>query len=448
MNKLQQLYIHILTPVAGVMEKTPLGSQGRQRGIGICSFLLAAVFLIQYPYRYSPWPAVSYPNNATAWVLIGSVLLVIIIVLSVEKGMKPLKSCKVFGVAFIGTAALILASSFLHYIGEGWRPFALSMLIVFPVFYLVYMGTGQWEAVFKAFSWGLMIYGYTLVVSSLIINPPDLDNPVSRYTGMTGNAAYFAMSMMPAVVGGLYLAIKCRSKSIKISALLLVCLATLFLVLTGTRAALSGAVFAEIVAVIIVMKLRRHGKEEHDSSGRKNVYRGLIIAVVAVIVVLLLLLSDAGKALLEYFSRFDMTGKTLNRFLAGRWDLWVEAFSRLNFIGHDYSTDPLIINDKYMYGTHNFPLEVAYRSGIIAGVFYLAMEILCLAFLFGRLFKKGTVKAEHIFPCLIIPAFFAVSMFEWDLRMFSALHVLCFFISLGPVMFKKDSGPENRDIIP
>jgi len=438
MNKIQKLYIKILEPVSGFLDRTPLGIKGRETGISICAFLLSFFLLLQFPYKDIYWPALRYPNNATLWTLAGSLVLIAVIMLAAEREMKPIKINKAFCLFYFGTALLIFISGFMHYIDQGWRPFTITMLLVFPVFYFISVNTKCSEIFFKAFSWGLIIGGCVISIASLIASPPDL-SIIARYSGINVNSAHFAICLLPSVIGCLYIAITSRIAVIRIVAWIIVWLPVSMMFLAGTRSPLIAAVMAIIAAVIIIVRKRK-------AEARKKTNMGIVIAIVAG-VLLFLFISDAGNIIIERLARFDVTDKTVNQVLSGRWNLWIETINNLNFIGHDYRTDPLIINETYMFGTHNFTLEVAYRSGIIAGIFYLLMEVSALIFVFKKLFSKKTFRKEYVFACLIIPAFFVVSMFEWDLLPFSVMYVLCFFLSLGPLMFEKDYDSENHDII-
>jgi len=237
----------------------------------------------------------------------------------------------------------------------------------------------------------------------------------------------------------MYIAVNSINRIIVIFMVAVACLSVFLIILTGTRSPLVAAVVAMIVTGIIVQKKQKTEKKKRPARIQLVVILGIAIAVVAIM--LFLNKTEAGSLLLERLSRFDFSNKTVNQLFSDRWNIWIDTIKRLNFLGHDYRVEPIIYRDQMMAGVHNIPLDVAYRSGIVAGIFYLLMEVYSLIFIVKKLISKLPVKAEYFFVIISIPAFFIVSMVEWDLRPFTMLYNLCFFISLGAIMFVKDSDP-------
>ena len=439
MNKYQKLYIAILTPVAGVLEKAQFSTKIRNMIIGGCSLSLALVFLIQFAYKGIYRTGITYHSGATFWDVIGSLILVVIIIFAAGRDVKPLKSNRLFCLFYFGSALLIFVSCFFHYVGEGWRPFSLTMLFVFPAFYFICMNAGCMETVLKYFSWGLVIGGCVLAIASLVLYPPDFSDSALRYSGITINSAYFALNLLPAVIGCMYIAVNSINRIIVVCMVAVACLSVFLIILTGTRSPLVAAVAAMIVTGIIALKKQKTEKKKRPARIKLAVILGIVIAVVAIM--LFLNKTEAGSLLLERLSRFDLSNRTVNDLFSGRWSIWADTLKNLNFLGHDFRAEPIVYQGELMAGVHNIPLDVAYRSGIAAGVFYLLMEVYSLIFIIKKLISKLPVKPEYFFAAISIPAFFIVSMFEWDLRPFTMLYNLCFFISLGVIMFVKDSDP-------
>jgi len=434
---IQRIYILVLSPIVWATEKLSFNYKKRLIAIGILAFALPLTFLIQFPYRWIFWKGITYASGATFWNVIGSIILIAVIIFAVERGLKPLQSNKLFCIFYFGSAILIFLSCFFHYVGEAWRPLSLTMIFIFPIFYYVIANSRYVETFFKAFSWGLIVGGNAISIASIVLYPPYLCGPTARYMGVNINPANFAIFLLPSIMGCLYIAITSRNKAIKTASLLLIVLPLSLIFLSGTRSVLIAAAFAIFVAVIIEIK-----KSIKLTTGCQKSKKNLIISsiIIALIIGFIVFLLNVNLGyLFGSLSRFYITGSTMNRITTGRWDLWIETLRRINLWGHDYRADPLIVNGNEFRGAHNFPLEVAYRSGLFAGILYLLMQLYSLGFTMKKIFSKIQVGKEILFSCIVVPSFFIVSMLEWDIRPFTRLYVLCFYLSLSSIMFRRDS---------
>lgn len=72
----------------------------------------------------------------------------------------------------------------------------------------------------------------------------------------------------------------------------------------------------------------------------------------------------------------DHSNKTLDQYSTGRLSIWKAYASNLNLLGHA-STEPIYVDMLYknIRSTHMTILQVAYDSGIIAGVLYLLLNL-------------------------------------------------------------------------
>ena len=115
----------------------------------------------------------------------------------------------------------------------------------------------------------------------------------------------------------------------------------------------------------------------------------------------------------DWADRFDIEGKDLDVYTAGRYQIWVKYAQHLNWTGNDFSkVDWLELTRKAVKHAHNNFLEIAYRCGVPVACLHILLElmagIICLIWLFSPRYKDPV----YLF-CIVFMVCYAVqSMFD------------------------------------
>ena len=129
------------------------------------------------------------------------------------------------------------------------------------------------------------------------------------------------------------------------------------------------------------------------------------------------------------------TDKSLDKFSTGRISVWKSYAKDLNFRGH--SSTPKVYVDflskKDISSTHMTILQVAYESGILAGVAYLTFNIASgiVAIIFAIKHKK---EKYTLLPLGITVAFGAISLLASNRVAFYNMNTLMYYLMLFPVI--------------
>ena len=141
------------------------------------------------------------------------------------------------------------------------------------------------------------------------------------------------------------------------------------------------------------------------------------------------------------------TDRTADSFSTGRISVWKTYAKDLNFRGH--STTPTIYVEllkRDISSTHMTILQVAYESGIPAGIFYLCFNIASgiLAIIFAVRNRK---EKYALLPLAVILVFGAISMLASTRVAFWNYNTLMYYLMLFPLMTKtvsKENGHETK----
>jgi len=391
-------------------------------------------------YPFAEWVTIL---RETQWTLIGSCILIIAIVFSIQGQLHLLKVNYAFLAFFFASAVFIVISGFGVFIGQGIRPFAIAIIVLFPVFYFVWANRDDYSLLYKILSIAVVVSGLVFIALCLIIEPPAL---TGRYAGITYNPNTIGTIMSVVFVCSIYLIFTAR-KLLAIVSMISFILSLLMIVLADCRTA-----YFIIVAVVVICVVRLVQLFHEDKTYGKLVLLRLIVVVGIIIGAGFLFLlyqnsingTNTGSlfdsprikySLAVLFSDRDLY-TTFDRILSGRLSIWGNYADAIQFRGHDAHELPLSAKGVPMLA-HNNVLDIAYRSGLPAGIAYAGFLISSLVFSLRSFFKKGERKEHSLFVAMIVFCYFITVMFETMLSMTLYPIVIVFFLSLGPLLFKK-----------
>ncbi len=142
--------------------------------------------------------------------------------------------------------------------------------------------------------------------------------------------------------------------------------------------------------------------------------------------------------------RFDATEKTLNAYTAGRAELWRIHLEKVGLLGNSPDTVLYKATGEVEGRSAHFTIiEYAYQFGALAGLFFLALNILA-GFASIRYATEKRAEAYSLFPFAVAIAYGANSVMETLLSPVLSLLCLLYFLSLTPLVSRPLPGAPEK----
>jgi len=433
----QKAYEQSLTPFLRVTAYVP-----EKVSHAIVYTLAFALVFIQY-YKGSVFTH-TLSIGVAEWMMIGSLLLSLMTIFCAELPLTRLKVNRMFTAVYCASAVLILLPAFFHPVGDGYRPFAVIMLILFPCVFFAWRNGDTFSRIVGVIAHAIMISGIPFVLISLVAaNPFSAEYAAStaqyRYVGLSAHPNILGMLMAESVICGIYLIYTGHGKrSRAISAVsIVVCMP--MLVISGSRT----SIMAVVITVFLIALLWFRKKKARGRSVRLRHLAIIVIVILVAIVVAMTIIMSSSRGISLGGQGLGASG-IIDRMLSGRVGVWKASLEMVTPLGIDIGKHPVTIGDMMFYGAHNVPLDFAIRCGVFEGVAYLALEVIALIYAVRRVFAKSEISKTDVFVCISIVVYVVYSMFELDRLMFFSPWTFCFFVSFAPLMFSR-KGKENRE---
>lgn len=158
--------------------------------------------------------------------------------------------------------------------------------------------------------------------------------------------------------------------------------------------------------------------------------------------------TNLDKSVRGAFTRFekglgdDDRNGDQETFTSGRRGIWKAFYKDLSFIGHPKESKKIIIKDRSYEGTnaHNVYLQIAYSSGIIAGISMLLIMVFTafdiLKYIWSSL-KGNGIEPVYYYSMSLILGFSVVSMTSGGYMLFTYMPATFFWLTLGLFSLKK-----------
>lgn len=375
----------ILEPIGVGMEKV-----NRRLKEAVFVGALVTLFIIYFLYHMNVFENVRYIFVYGC----GCAILLLMAVASIPASIEPVRFHRGLAVCWAGCAVFITISAFVYnidYISD-----AIIMLIVLPILYIIW--GRNWKRIFKLMNIACIISFVLYFVALMLFAPPHKNE---QYGGLFVNvneaAFYYAL-----VFGCLLIEIFDQKRfSVKLVSLCIALgLDSALLYYTNSRTGL----FAAILCLLICSICHLHRMDKQILKILKMHIFPMVLAIVIFIPSTLYVLAMPQKIYKMWIpsgntknigqdgsddSVIDISGftqknrkkttvidKNIDQVSSGRISIWRAYIKRLNLTGHDISDRFFIEERASDNGTaHMLVLEYAYRSGIVAGVLYLAFNI-------------------------------------------------------------------------
>lgn len=464
---IQKLLIqYIFSPLGGMMDK--FSEKLRQ-----FLFMLGGLGVVMHAFMRN-MSLVKY--RYVVFYVIDCVFLGLMILSMLRKDMKPVKFRWPLMTCWFAVGALMFLSGLMNntdYLAE-----ALLFLVVYPIFFICFNNCDRTK-VFKNLIRILKISVVVYALSGFVLAPIQKDSYPGVFNNTNGAAYYLAACLTFQIAELLY---EERIGWKMVWDMLLVAVAAALLYYTNSRT----GVLAVIVALAggVCMYLLTHGI-------RQNGKCLILLAVTAVmvwvsitnLVYVFQLRSEIDfpyyyNALAgEFYStkatndhaekpnqsngkkqndRFDVSGfndrmqykgttenKTMDQYSTGRISIWMAYAKDLNWTGHA-KTPKVHIDWLYqdISSTHMTILQIAYESGIPAGIFYFLLNIGTGLVTIWFAWKN---RKEHYaaLPLMVTLAFGVMSMLGSSGVSLWYLETFCYYIVLFPIVAGRKSEAQN-----
>lgn len=388
--------------------------------------------------------------------------------LSINQVLKPVRVNRIpyYSMIIFGIGALMIG--FIHPVGDGYVMYALDLALLFPVFYFVWINRGDHETLFNIISFVIMIYSLIgFLICIYLALKGELIIEYERICGFKKDPNSFAMLGVLSIIAGFYLLMEHSDRSLFwILSPLCVGTGTIFVVLPISRTAMLALVADFLVFMIFAIKNRGSGGRPVPGRGKK-----LLLACLLMIVVLGIGLSlnnwnmkvleeknmaqaersaaEEGPASTEsapaaeeetesVSERWD-TENDMNTFSSGRIDIWKVYISNSSWLGGDLKSIKPELEDLLETRAHNNIIDYLFRYGYIEGSFYIVFYISVGINGLIMLFSKRYNRPRDCFLVMVIGTYSIYALIEIATLPFCRCIPCLFFITLAPIMEKRQS---------
>lgn len=452
----------MLNPVFKVTGK--IDERIRNAIISLCCIFLTGFFAAYYEADNSFGLYLDHTRNN----MICGCVLIILVICSIREPLKKVKWNPVLFYLFFLGGFGIVAISFLHPIGSGYRSFGLMMMVGFPCLYYVWNNRGDYDTLYKRLAWatclvGLLTFAYSVYLAAngklLFID--------GRVNAFFRNQNMFSMTGMVMVCAALYLFIANRN-SLPWFLFSTVSFATGWEIVLLGVSRLSILVCAGSIVALIIFGIKTH-RNIIEEPGHPGIVLKTVIIIATTIAVIAagsyLFIADNGidanKAAadnsaqedqavedeqLTATDRFDTSGVDMDTYTAGRISIWRGYSQTLNMWGNTFDKEKIHeVTGSYVVHAHNNFLEYAYRCGVPVACIHILLElyagIICIIFLFDKKYKEP----YHLFAIIFMICYALESMLDIATLPFERQAPFFFYMALIAVFGKNTEAVEVPD---
>ncbi len=379
----------------------------------------------------------------------GIAVLIVLCIFSVNAPLKRVKWSKWVAYPYFLCAIYMSITSFHHFTGRGYQAFAFQLLFIYPAIYFIYANRKDYAKYIDFISKALIAMVLVVLIGDFIYAPLAEATYEGRYYGISEGPNTFSILMLMGTTATLYQMYLKNKWAIVGAVVMGMCLNSIWL--SGARAA-TIAVVLQLLTVTIAFFI----KKDAQKTGKSFMYFCAMILVVAIAFVgnakvfeltdessdktgelqiptiTTVAYADTGdeEQTNSVHRLFNIKGLTLEQISAGRIGIWKQYIAKMNLLGNDCTGHKVIQESgKEVHNAHNTFLEIPYRFGVPAGIFYLAFTIAVFAILFKAIFIKRT-KPYAVFIALAAIAYWVEAMFDIMTLPFQRGLVILFYISI------------------
>ena len=412
-----------------------------------------------------------------------SAVLIVILTMSINGNVQRVKWEKTILYPMVLFGIGIVAIGQLHYIGNGYMMYAMQLVFIMPVYYLVWISRGDYETLYDrvaiAFAYaGIIFFIYNFILATrgeFIIALGD------RAAGSTNNPNFLGMIGLTMTIAAQYLSL--RTKNWRQAAAFAISsgLGISLIIESASRAAMLSLIGSTIVLAIFAFRTR--------AQAEKGIYGKPIVLIICFIVLLvslfaglqiddvqlrasqntpdasniktaavfdeLVLTEIATEASEEETTPSDLDGlfsrlddqDDINTFSSGRLAIWKTYLPYMNMLGNNYKQFKKEHPEFREPRAHNNFIDYAFRCGIPVAVlylvFYMAIGIKALYWLIS---KKDRC-AVRFYAIAIVGTYALYAMVEIATMTFIRAIPCLFFLLIAPLMSEGDEATKEQGTV-
>jgi hypothetical protein len=462
MQYLQKFFLFFLNPVSRIM--VDINSKIKKMLITVNCFCLVGYFLLYFNPIYKIRFKLTYDH------MICSIFLLGIILFSIDRELKTVKWNILVAYTFFLSGLGILVISFIHPVGSGYRAFALLMMFGFPCLYFVWNNRGDYRTLYTRLSaatsiLGVLYYFYCFFLAGKGLIKIEDNRVASNFY----DANMFSMIGMIMVCASLYMLLVNRGSWawFAISDLSIATGLTI-LKLAVSRLSILAVLGGLIAFTCFYCKTQSDFKEANRNAIKY--LRALLLLITIVITfasghLMLMINSNAVEKQaqvessriidetetstkseteelsepvpvdsVDVIDRFNVEGKDLDAYTAGRYHIWKGYAQFLNMTGNDFSkADWYALTWNTVKHAHNNFLEIAFRCGIPVACLHVLLEliagIICIIWLFNPKYREP----EYLFCIVFMICYTVQSLFDIATLPFERPAPFYFYMIMIPI---------------
>jgi|GEM_PF-2226306 len=460
MLQLQSAFIWLFSPFSKVNNE-----QNRKFRYGIiiaCLFIMFLNILIGYTN-------IAAIDGTTFWgnliininnmgdlgrAILGMVILFIVGALSVESKLQLVKWKWYIVYTWIALALIVIISGIFHDIGSGLLATQFGLLFIFTGLYFIWNNNRDMAKLFIMVStaFSILVIAYSLFC--MIKYPFIYSITNARYMATTHNPNLLGFFAAVGCITSLFLLGKKNNKYWTLNSITMG-FSVGFLALTLSRSSLLAVIIALVIWLITYL------------INKKSIKLLIAMALISLIAFSsFYLITCRGNDSLELFSCYSNSNtvyatdgvsetstssrnnifsriddfSNFNQYSSGRIGIWSLYINELNYSGNDVSlTLPMRVvrydgsGTLYYQYAHNTVLELAFRSGISAGILMIMVLVFSLVFVIRKLINCRNMNYSDLFTIMAIIVFIVIGSVESIEFVFSRDVTLVFYLSLAPL---------------
>lgn len=321
----------------------------------------------------------------------GCVLLAIMLLCTMSKQIRTVRFRPLLAVTWFGAGLLILLSGVRN--SMDFLPEALLMVIVYPVVHLIW-NSGDHSRIFRLLIRSTELSFVIYLVYTLIKYPITQVRYGGLFENMNSAAGYLGVVFVCELIQCLAV------KKLDVKAILRFILLGLSVALTLYTCSRTGQLEILMAGLVAAAVCLINGRKAQLKLNLRNI--GIICVSMVLFFNITAYIFQAEKIVTPILNgtaseeaawedvihpsdfanlndqKLDTDGKDLNEISTGRIDIWKGYASQLNLFGHE-DTGTVVIEyngeERVYHTAHMTLLQIAYESGIIAALLWLAFNI-------------------------------------------------------------------------
>lgn len=429
-----------------IYDKTKWMSENTRRNILIICIVVEV--LSTYVYQCDEFFGFLYyaiPNF-----IVGMICFVGIIITGCNHKIRDIKAKKWLIYLLMLCGAVIFISGLHHFITYSYMIMGFTICFVMPAFIIVWADNKNIDMLFNIVAWVLSVCFVVFIILNFLLAP--VSNPMfsvmGRYFGMAADPNGLAKITVMASVCAIYM-IVVQNGVRKIPFMCVLVVASAITFMTASRGNMIALILVLGAALAILIKAYIINKK---LSARSIIVAACVVVLVGGMALFGPVLRDDGESTSTISNRLSQGvledgSIDLNVLSSGRIGIWKYCLSEASVIGHDMSNgiglgEAAIYNDH----VHNTTIELLHRSGVVAGISFLIIQLYCVIWSVKRVLAKRKNTSAEIMAVLLLIAYTIASIFDIVVLPFAKMTTFLFYLCM-PVVFSKQLVVEESIVI-